>query len=203
MKKIISILLLLVLVGTLCLPVLAAGEIPESGYDLCDEVRACIAGWQVGKKADTIERTLDVKENYGYMPLVKTNLLSQINCKIEGAPCDALSGCTWQDIQVLCSQNGELVEFSFKEVGGTVQMQVQFTSAAKKLSTPKTVSGIIYLQGKDGELIHVSEGIPFAFTLTRQATQAPNMLVVVLVAVVAVLFAAVVVVAILLFKKKK
>lgn len=202
MKKMISILLLLVLLGSFCLPVLAAGE-PANELDLRDEVRACIAGWQVGKKADTIERTLDVKENYGDIPLLKTALLNQISCKIEGTPCDALAGCAWQDLQVLCDQNGELAEFSFKEVGGTVQLQVKFTSAAKKLHTPKTVSGIIYLQSKDGELTHVSEGIPFAFTLTRQVTPAPNMLVIVLAAVVAVLFVAVVVVAILLFKKKK
>ena len=202
MKKIISIFLLLILVGTLCLPVLAAGE-AQTGYDLRDEVRGCIAGWQVGKKAETIERTLDVKEDYGYMPFMKTALLSQISCKIEGAPCEALSGCSWEDLQVLCDKNGQLAEFSFKEEGGTVQMQVKFTAEAKKINTPKTISGIIYVQHKDGDMIHVSQGIPFAFALTRQVADAPNMLVIGLAALVAVLFVAVVVVAILLFKKKK
>lgn len=202
MKKMISILLLLVLMCTLCLPVLAAGE-EESGYDLQDEVRACIAGWQVGKKAELIERTLNVKESYGYMPLTKTALLNQISCKIEGAPCDALQGHTGDDVQALCTQNGQLVDISFKESNGTVQMQVKFTSEAKKIKVPTTVKGIIYLQGEDGEMIHVSQGIPFAFTLTRQQTQAPNALVIALAAVVAVLFIAVVFVLILLLKKKK
>ena len=79
-------------------------------------------------------------------------------------------------------------------------MQVQLTEVAKKASQPQTVEGIIYIQQESDGIIHVSEGIPFCFTLARQQM---NPVIVMLIGVIVALLAAVVVTAVSMPKKNK
>lgn len=202
MKRYVSVVLVLLLLSS-CFCVVANAEDSQTvswGYDIRYEIESRIAAGYTGQNGTPIQRFIQVTKYYGYMPLMDTASLKMWNCRIEEEPCEVLQTCTWEDLRVLCTKNEELASISFRQNNdGLIEMQIQLTEEAKKAKQPQTVEGIIFIQREADGLIHVSEGIPFCFALSRKQV---DPLIVVLVGIIAALLAAVTVVAVSVFKKK-
>ena len=140
------------------------------GYDLRDDVYAFFDIWAKGESATSISRKIDLSAGHTPMPLMKESVIAGLPCVYDGFDCDGLASCTWENANVRLTENGDLVDITFSGENGMALLDVCLTEAGEAEQVPFTVCGEFFFD--NGE--HISEGIPFAFTIVEKGNGAPG-----------------------------
>jgi len=181
----------------------ASLEEMKEGFDLREDVYAFFDIWAGGNAATSISRKIDLGKDVGPLPLMKESVIKGLPCMLDGFDCDGLDGCTWQDAKVMMNKNGKLLNITFSGQDGMVLIDLALSEQGEAEELPFTVEGEFYFERG----AHLSEGIPFSFTITgkpaAQENKTVNTSAVVMGAEGAVILAEAGVIASLLSKKKK
>ena len=173
-------------------------EAPQGGIQIVEDDTEPVAETPTG-----ITGTVDVKQGSASISAGELAAFTGMSCRLEGEPCDVLTGCTAADLKVEFESGEELAQITFTEgENGNILMNVELTAAGKKADLTEKITGKVYVSKEADYLTHMSDGTSFEISLESKGGSA-DPVVIILIVVVAVLVVAVAVAVVLLLKKKK
>ena len=140
-RKIISVVAAAVFFAS-CFFFTAGAEEINEGCDLAVDVQSRTEALLQGGTIDPIERVLFVEKTYE-SDFFSADLIPYMICETHGLSCEVKNKCTYKNLKLSFTQNGDYLDFSFGlknyESWNAIQVTVKPTEAAKSAKLPARI----------------------------------------------------------------